>query len=349
MSNYLRNCWYAAAESTEISDKIFARRYLNEPVLIYRKEDGTPVALRDRCPHRYLPLSMGRKLGDTIQCGYHGMIFDETGACSDIPTQDSIPETAKIKAYPLAERYGFLWIWMGDPEKADEALIPDFEPDLGLKLGERLNDDYPSHWGYKKVQGHYQLMVDNLLDLSHIGFVHSSTIGSEETTRQHASGEQKVVGKIVSDYRIAIDVEAPPAFKAAPVEGPIDFWLDMHHHIPSNFLQVFGIAPTGMDRDKGVPFEGFHLLTPETDTSCHYYFGAYLKVKGAPQEPVDKLAMAADHAFNEDMVVIEAQQKEIIEGQELVEDTTVALRADRAGIMARKLLSQHLAAEQSAE
>ena len=73
-------------------------------------------------------------------------------------------------------------------------------------------DKHPQQWGYKYVRGNYQLMVDNLLDLSHVGFVHTSTLGSEESTRQHASGEQKQTGRIVSDYRLAVDVESPPAF-----------------------------------------------------------------------------------------------------------------------------------------
>src|SRR2546423_7561339 len=121
---FLRNSWYVAARSAEVARKPLARILLNEPVALYRKEDGTPVALEDRCCHRQLPLSMGKLEGDDLRCGYHGLKFAPSGQCIEIPGQASIPPQARVRAYPLVERYRWLWIWMGAPERADPKLIP---------------------------------------------------------------------------------------------------------------------------------------------------------------------------------------------------------------------------------
>ena len=347
MALFLRNCWYVAAESTEVENRIFARQILDDHLILFRRTDGTVVALSDRCPHRYLPLSKGRIVGDNIQCGYHGLVFNGAGACVEIPTQDTIPHTARVRSYPVAERYGFIWVWTGDVSRCDEALIPEFQTTHNYDLGLRLNADFESYYGYKKVHGNYQLMVDNLLDLSHIGFVHDTTIGSEESTRQHASGRQEIKGKTVSDYRLAVNVETPMAFtKMVPPDiRKVDFWLDMHHHTPSAFLHLFGVTPAGLARDEGAGFQGFHLLTPETGATTHYYYGASFLVKGGPRAVIDMLEEAGEIAFNQDLVVIEAQQRTLGE-LDPVRDGKVTLEADRAGIMARRLLDKELNREQ---
>ena len=135
---FLRNHWYVAASGSEIGRKPFRRIIMNEPVVFYRTEDGTPIALEDRCPHRRLPLSMGKLVeNDVLQCHYHGLRFDRTGACVRVPGQDMIPPTARVKTYPVVERYKWLWIWMGDPALADPAKITDYhwldDPDWGAK------------------------------------------------------------------------------------------------------------------------------------------------------------------------------------------------------------------------
>ena len=71
-----------------------------------------------------MPLSLGRLEGDTLRCGYHGLRFDARGRCVEIPGQTQIPPDAAIRAYPLVERFNWVWIWMGDPKRADPALIP---------------------------------------------------------------------------------------------------------------------------------------------------------------------------------------------------------------------------------
>lgn len=117
---FLRDYWYAAGFSEEVGRDFLARTYLNEDVVIFRKEDGTPVALENRCAHRRLPLSMGKLIGDTVECGYHGLLYDCEGACIKIPGQDRIPRGTAVRSYPIVDRHRYLWIWMGDPGRADE-------------------------------------------------------------------------------------------------------------------------------------------------------------------------------------------------------------------------------------
>src|SRR2546430_17455598 len=166
---FLRNYWYVAAYDSEITRRPFGRTILGEPIVFYRLEDGTPVALEDRCAHRHLPLSMGTLVGDTLQCLYHGLRYDRTGTCVRVPGQDTIPRSARVKSYPVVERYHWLWIWMGDPALADPGKITDFhwfdDPSWGAK-GEYLH-----------VKGKWQLVVDNLLHLHHLAFLARAPIG----------------------------------------------------------------------------------------------------------------------------------------------------------------------------
>ena len=137
---FLRNYWYVAATDAEVGRKPLARTILGEPIVFFRTEEGAPVAMEDRCAHRHLPLSMGKLVGDELQCHYHGLRFGTDGRCTRIPGQEQIPRCAKVKTYPVAERYHWIWIWMGDPALADPAKITDFH---------WLDD--PDHWGAKSV------------------------------------------------------------------------------------------------------------------------------------------------------------------------------------------------------
>ena len=214
---FLRNYWYVAASGSDIGRKPFRRIIMNEPVVFYRTEDGTPVALEDRCPHRRLPLSMGKLVGDDVlQCHYHGLRFDRTGACVRVPGQDMIPATARMKTYPVVERYKWLWIWMGDPALADPAKIPDYhwfdDPNWGAKSD------------YLHAQCNWQLVNDNLLDLTHLAFVHETTIGNMALV-EHAAVRVQRTPSGVQVTRWIIDQPAPPAFvKVGGFTGNVDRW-----------------------------------------------------------------------------------------------------------------------------
>lgn len=163
----VRNRWYMAAFSNEISREPIERTLLNKPVVMYRKEAGEPVAMFGLCPHRHFPLAKGKLEGDAIKCGYHGFTFADTGECIDVPSQDNVDFEFCQPVYPLEERGPICWIWMGDSDKCDTRLIPPYE-DFGL---DQPGEHYSSE-SYFFLQGRAQLLIDNLMDLSHLPYVH---------------------------------------------------------------------------------------------------------------------------------------------------------------------------------
>src|SRR6266566_8849055 len=168
---FLRNCWYMAGWSRDFTvGTLFGVTMLNDPIVIYRQANGSLAALRDRCCHRFAPLSRGRVEGDDLRCMYHGLKFAPSGKCIEIPGQAKIPPQACVRTYPIVDKYSGAWIWMGDPSLADESLIPDF---VGI-------DDprWAMHPGRMDYNANYMLINDNLLDLSHLAFLHQKSFGA---------------------------------------------------------------------------------------------------------------------------------------------------------------------------
>ena len=267
---FLRNYWYVAATDTEIERKPLGRIILGEPIVFYRLEDGTPVALEDRCAHRHLPLSMGKLVGDTLQCHYHGLRYDQTGTCVRVPGQDLIPRSARVRSYPVVERYHWLWIWMGDPALADPDKITDYhwldDPNWGAK-GQYLH-----------VKGNWQLVVDNLLDLTHLAFVHETTIGNSALVDQAQVKVQRAQDN-VTVTRWIIDAPAPPTFvKAGKFTANVDRWQIINFTPPAFLRLDVGATPTGTgapegQRVGGIGMWNLNAITPETETTSHYFWG----------------------------------------------------------------------------
>lgn len=211
---FLRESWYVAARSAEVTRQPLGRILLNEPVVLFRKESGEPVALEDRCCHRHLPLSMGKLEGDELRCGYHGLKFDASGKCVEIPGQDSIPPQARVRAYPIVEKFKWLWIWMGDPARADPGLIPSWwwadHPQWAFTQPEQI-----------RVKCNYQLISDNVLDVTHLAYVHASSIGAPSITEFPATVEREE--RLVRLTRWIRDRPPPPLYrKAGGFPGNVD-------------------------------------------------------------------------------------------------------------------------------
>ena len=167
----LRNAWYIAAWADEIrGERPLARRICNEPIVLFRDGTGRAAALADRCCHRAAPLSMGMIVEDGIQCGYHGLVIDGSGRCVRIPGQKQIPADARVRSYHVVEKDQLVWVWMGDPAKADAAKIADFPYHNNPGKWPNKHDVYP-------IRANYMLMVDNLMDLTHLGYLHARTVG----------------------------------------------------------------------------------------------------------------------------------------------------------------------------
>jgi vanillate O-demethylase monooxygenase subunit len=265
MTSFLRNTWYAAAYDTDLTRSILARRVLDEPLIFYRREDGTAVAMQDECPHRFAPLSEGRLIGDHVQCPYHGLEFDCTGSCVLNPHPPrTIPRRMVVKTYPLIERHGMVWIWMGEANRADPALIPDFAYLEETRRWRTVRSYFHLPFGA-------DLMFDNLMDLSHAEYLHRGTVsqgyndGSDpKMTVDEVPGHGVRVSWVLSNYT------ATEVVKGMNSSAPV-----VEHHRettwwPPGVVKVHLYSlPAGMPRDQ-VPMRiNSHLITPETATSTH--------------------------------------------------------------------------------
>ena len=263
---FLKDCWYVAATADEIGAVPLARTLLNEAVVLYRTGDEAVAALEDRCCNRHLPLLLGKVVGDRLQCGYHGLEYDAGGACVRIPGQTAVPPGARIRSYPVVERWG--WIWMGDADAADEAQVEDFHwlDDPGWRAaGCRIPMDCD-----------YRLGIDNLLDLSHLTYVYRTTLGNAAVV-EAAEVKTERYGPGVRVTRWMIDVPAPPMYRRLVDFGTnIDRWQIIDFSLPCFVKLDLGGAPTGTgarqgDRSKGFERKSLNALTPETETTIHYF------------------------------------------------------------------------------
>ena len=338
---FLKNFWYVAASDHEVARNPLGRMILGAPIVFFRKEDGTPVALEDRCVHRHLPLSMGRLVGDHLQCHYHGLRYDCTGRCVKVPGQNAIPPSAQVKAYPVVERYRWLWIWMGDPALADPDQITDFhwldDPAWGAKSC------------YLHVKANWQLIVDNLLDLTHLAYVHESTIGNAALVESAAVKVTRAPNNVVVT-RWIIDAPAPPTFvKAGGFTSPVDRW-QIIDFVPPAFLRLdVGCTPTGTGapqgkRVGGITMRNLNAITPETETTSHYFWGQAHDWDVGNKALTDMLVGQITTAFLEDVAVFEAQQRNITI---LSDAPQIEITADAGLIQARRILD-HIHQEEQA-
>jgi vanillate O-demethylase monooxygenase subunit len=331
---FLRNFWYVAGYDHEVGRRLLGRIILGEPVVLYRLEDGTAVALEDRCAHRHLPLSMGTLVGDTLQCRYHGLRYDRGGACVRVPGQDAIPRSARVKSYPVVERHRWLWIWMGDPALADPATIPDYH----------WFDD--PHWGakgeYLHVKSNWQLIVDNLLDLTHLAFVHGSTIGNAALVDQAAVRVTRAQDNVVVT-RWIIDAPAPPTFvRAAGFTANVDRWQIIHFAPPAFLRLDVGATPTGTGAPEGRRIGGISMwnlnaVTPETEATSHYFWGQAHDFDIANPRVTDMIVAQIRTAFLEDVAVLEAQQRNLAM---IPDPPQTDINADGGVIQARRILDR---------
>lgn len=330
MSYFLRNHWYVGAHAFELTTaKPVARTICSEPMVLYRTQAGVPVALVDRCPHRQAPLSSGEVCGSAIACGYHGIQFGPDGECVKIPGDTPPPKNFRTRSFPVVERHGWIWIWMGEKE-ANPDLIPNY-----------FENDH-SEWtgvpGYLNIKCNYQLMVDNLLDLTHVVFVHKTTLaggGVAETPL-----EVRVEGDRVYSQRMMHNVDTAPIYaKARGLTGKIDRWQIFEYEPPMYLKIVLGAKEAGANTPMGEPVHVvLNSLTPETENTIHYFWSV-ARPWALDDPKVSELYRSMIwEAFNEDKDIVEAQQRLIDTNRQ--EQPLVALPFDRAGTSARRILKR---------
>jgi len=337
---FVRNAWYIAAWADELGGQPLARRICNEPVVLFRDAQGRAAALADRCCHRSAPLSLGRVVEQGIECGYHGLIIDPQGKCVAVPGQRLIPGDAVVRSYPLVEKNQFLWVWMGESALADPAGIVDFP----------YHDD-PARWPHKHtmypIKGNYMLMVDNLMDLTHLGYLHAKTIGGNPS--QHVEAEMKVTRTPtgVKFTRWMRNSPPPPSYvKAAGFPGRIDRLQVFEFVAPSTVLQWTGAtdAGSGIEPDDfAFKFRLFHGLTPETETTCFYFWSAANGYQQSQPEATELLFGQIASAFLEDAAMVQAQQERL---SEFGEGGLVDIASDSIRMTMRRRVEQMIAVEQ---
>jgi vanillate O-demethylase monooxygenase subunit len=337
---FLRNSWYCAGWSSELTDKPLGRRMLGDYLVLYRGQGGQIIASSGRCPHRFAPLDGGVVVGDTIGCPYHGLRFGADGSCVHNPVGDGfIPPQTRLRSYPAVERGGAIWVWMGEPERAD----------LGkLSASDILDDPALSvRTAYLNIAANYQLVIDNLLDLSHAPFLHAATL---------ASSSAEDIGAVTFDVSIAGD--AISATYHNPNQGRSPKMASLFPHPRGAFTAKVTWRPASIVEldvrmapldggGKGLRQPTLHYLTPETDFSTHYFAAMGRDVKIDDPEEDRLMVDFTMRAFTqEDEPMIVACQQQIGPITDIFELHPVVLRGDAAAVQTRRLLAKMIREDQ---
>jgi phenylpropionate dioxygenase-like ring-hydroxylating dioxygenase large terminal subunit len=341
---FLKNAWYAAGWAHEVEgDRLLARTILGEPLVLFRGPDGAPAALIDRCGHRFAPLSMGRREGGRLRCMYHGLVFDPTGTCVEEPGCDAPSSGTSVRSFPAVQRDKLIWVWMGEGARADPALVPDchWQDDPGWRA-------LPAYIHY---DADYRLIMDNQLDFSHLSFVHETTLGGSRAIAETAPKIEKIDGGLrITRWYLNEPKIAPYLEGLTNLSGPIDRWNIYDWLTAGNVLNMDSGsaaagtgAPEGRRAPEALQFHATQVLTPETDKTSHFFWSYghnfHLEDEALTRRLADRIATG----FEEDRVMVEAQQQVVDRAPP--EARMGAIPVDAGLIQARRLLERRIAEE----
>ncbi len=337
---FIRNLWYAAGWSADIARTPVGRTIINDPIVLFRSEAGDIIALSDTCPHRFAPMHMGKLVGDAIECGYHGLRFNGEGACVFNPHGGgATPRSVRLRRYQAAEKDSLAWVWMGEDGAGDVALIPEFpmlsEPDFDYTGSHTMEMPLAT-----------DLIVDNLLDLSHAAYLHPATLGAAPGTKDVTSVTKEGT-RIFSNRLIP---NSPPAFvfqatgAAEPTEM-VDYWANMRWDPPGTFAMDAGIVAAGGEKKDGRILSSVQIVTPSTATSSYYFWKMYRNYNRDRPELTAAIEAAVVQAFgSEDEPMIKAVQKRMA-GREFWSLKPLLLASDNAAVQARRVMAELLERE----
>lgn len=336
---FLRNAWYVAAWDHELKRSPTAIKVLGEEIVLYRMADGTPVALEDACPHRKLPLSMGRIKGDHLECGYHGLTFDCSGKCVRVPGATRVHRGALVQAYPLHERYGLLWIWMGPPDLARTSDIFQVQhwgdPQWGVNQGEGMT-----------MECNYLYVTDNLLDPTHVSWVHQTSFGNAAC--EDAPLDTTVADDGVTVSRWMFDVQPAPFYVPfLKFAGNCDRKQHYEVRFPSHacIRAIFTPAGSGGDDRSTHPdmfvMDSYNFMTPVDENTTRYYWFQMRNVAPNDAEVSRQFTESVRFAFSEDRAILQAVHKGLANKR----SPNIDLRVDAGPLRFRRMLKQRIAAE----
>lgn len=337
--SYLKNAWYLAAWDYEVRDKPLGRVIAERPIVIFRQSNGELCAIGDHCPHRFAPLHMGKVVGDVIECPYHGLRFGADGQCVHNPHGTGrIARAARVPEYSVAERHRGVWVWLGDKDKADTSLIPDYSI-MDDTQGTGVVQDY------MRAEANYQLLTDNILDLTHADYVHAGSLGNGSMTKTLPKVWEE--GEAVFAHWWIVGEKAIPALarQLPDPEAPADQWLEVKWNAPGNMSLRVGATPTGRPREEGIDSTSFHIMTPETATTTHYFFAnARRFLVGDPAIDQVLKDIIANQFLGEDKPILEAQQK-MMGTTDLFSLKPISLPQDVAAVRVRRKIGAMYAEE----
>ena len=336
---FLRNEWYVAALSHELRERPLQRTILGEALAIFRTAAGRVAILDDRCPHRGAALSSGEIQGETLACGYHGFTFDTAGQCVHIPGMSGIPPQACVRSFPVIERWGWVFVWMGAPQEADESRLP--------ALHWMTEPGWVGRNEYLAVKANYSLVRDNLLDLTHARFVHKRTLGTSAVTEfplRTEMSERKV--RVVREMP---GIEPSPFFKRiAGFPGRVDHRQRIDFLVPCTVLintRVSSVAGSGDDRV--AEFYVLNALTPERAGSTHYFWGLVRNFALDDESVTDTQQRLNRETFLEDLVVLEQQQ--VLRDAAPASWRPIATPNDGGCVQAERMMTRLLAAQHAGQ
>jgi vanillate O-demethylase monooxygenase subunit len=356
---FVYNSWYIIAEPGELAaSAIIGRMILGQRIAVFRLESGQLVALEDRCPHRLVPLSLGRVEGEHVRCAYHGATFGADGRCLAVPGQKAAPPRARARVYPVIERLGYIWVWPGDPALAgDETSLPE-------GFGPSGDPDWLGGYGHMdSIQSDYRLINDNLFDITHAEFVHPESFGGPEVQfyRNARPGTGYVdrgmtfeIGERVIRFRThaaSLGKEGGPLWRSMLAESrgledwpePIDLRMDVIWSAPVYTSFRIQVRPVGEPEAAPVEIYNLHAAVPETATSAHYFYRSVRNYGDASKNQI--FIDAARFVFNQDKPILEAQQR-AIGSTDLFAHEPVSFAGDRLQLEGRAILARLAAAEQ---
>lgn len=239
----LRNVWYVAGLSTDVPRSGFKATLVhNEPILLFRDRAGVAHAMKDICPHRGIPLSYGRVVDDKVECPYHGWKFDGDGVCREIPSlcagQDLDCTKIKVKTYPVHEKQGILWIFLGD--KGFDTVKAPAPPVMALLP----MDARPKIAEIATFNCHIDHAVIGLMDPAHGPYVHKGALWRNERTT----------------------IEKAKRF------GPVDYGFRMLRHKPSANSKAYKILGGEVSTEITFTLPGVRVEEIRVGKRCLYAF-----------------------------------------------------------------------------
>ncbi len=337
---FIKELWYTAAWAEDVTRIPLGRTIVDEHIVLYRDEAGQPIALSDTCPHRFAPMHRGKIVGDGIECGYHGLRFGRDGACVFNPHGNgATPRSSRLKSYPVAELDGLVWVWTGSGEPASLDSIPRFpdlhEPSYAFTGAHTLTMNLA-----------HELIVDNLLDLSHAAYLHPGTLGAAQGTKDVVS-VQKEGTRLYSNRMMP---GAPPAFvfqatQAATADEIVDYWANMRWDPPGVFWMDAGIVAAGGSKQDGRILSSVQIVVPSTQNRSYYFWKMYRNYKQAVPGLTEAIEGAVHQAFGgEDEPMIAAVQERMA-GRDFWAMGPLLLPQDSAAVQARRIVEALRAAE----